>query len=314
MSGREPSHGPDAALGENCYSFVMREAAAQRGKLPVGEPARPPASRVIAEGEGWQLDEFICRLGPEDRPFEERHETFAVAAVVEGSFQYRSEAGTALLYPGAFLLGNVGTCFECGHDHGAGDRCVSFKFSAALFEEVAASVTGSHRFRFSGAMLPASRALTAPAVAAEVKAQGTGGAAAEEFALSFLETVLATVAGTSGKGASPPPRDQRRISRVLRYIEERAAEPLDLGELADQACMSKYHFLRSFRRIVGVTPYHFLLDLRMRRAAVRLCTSKAPVASVAFDAGFGDLSTFNNRFRHVFGASPSAYRRAQGTP
>jgi len=144
-----------------------------------------------------------------------------------------------------------------------------------------------------------------------VTARGSGGAAAEELALGFLETVLATAAGTADTAASPPPRDQRRISRVLRYIEERADQPLDLAELAAQAFMSKYHFLRTFRRIVGVTPYHFLLDLRMRRAAVKLCTTATPIASVAFEAGFGDLSTFNGHFRDVFGASPSAFRRAQ---
>jgi AraC family transcriptional regulator len=289
----------------------MKNAGAAATRMAGEQAARPLVSRAIAQGEGWELHEFTCHQGPEDRPFEERHETFAVAAVVEGSFQYRSDAGAALLSPGSFLLGNVGAAFECGHDHGTGDRCISFKFAPPLFEEVAASVTGSHRFRFGGAMLPAVRTLAAPAVTAEVKARGIGGAAAEEFALGFLETVLATVAGTIDTPASPQPRDQRRISRVLRYIEERADQPLALAELAAQAFMSKYHFLRSFRRVVGVTPYHFLLDLRLRRAAIKLCTTAMPIASIAFEAGFGDLSTFNGHFRDVFGASPNAFRRAQ---
>jgi AraC-like DNA-binding protein len=59
-----------------------------------------------------------------------------------------------------------------------------------------------------------------------------------------------------------------------------------------------------------MTPYKFLLAVRMRRAAVKLATSDAPVAAIAFDAGFGDLSTFNNRFRETFGAAPTRWRRA----
>jgi AraC family transcriptional regulator len=279
--------------------------------MPVEPPAATPVWRPIAEGDGWHVGEFNCRLGPEDRPFEERHDFVSIAAVVEGSFQYRSDAGAALLYPGSFLLGNVGACFECGHDHGTGDRCIAFKFAPALFEEVAASVTGSHRFRFRTVMLPASRTLALPAVAAEARARSIDSIAGDEFALRFLETVLTTLAGTTATVAAPPPRDQRRISRVLRYIEAHADHPLDLDALAAQAFMSKYHFLRIFRRVVGVTPYQFLLDLRMRRAAVKLCTTAMPIASVAFDAGFGDLSTFNGHFRDVFGASPSAFRRAQ---
>ena len=72
--------------------------------------------------------------------------------------------------------------------------------------------------------------------------------------------------------------------------------------------MSKYHFLRTFRHLVGMTPYQFVLSVRMRRAAVRLATSSEPVSAIAFETGFGDLSTFNGRFRDVFGMSPMVYR------
>jgi AraC family transcriptional regulator len=288
----------------------MKNADARVAKTPVERPAAAPLSRAIAAGDGWQIGEFTCHLGPEDRPFEEQHDQVTVAAVLEGSFGYRCDAGAALLYPGAFLLGNVGACFECGHDHGIGDRCIAFKFAPSVFEEVAATAAGSHRFRFKAAMLPVTRALAAPAVAAEAKARGAG-PASEEFALRFLETVLATLAGTTEAGGAPRPGDQRRISRVLRYIEEHADQPLDLAQLAAQAFVSKYHFLRIFRRMVGVTPYQFLLDLRLRRAAVKLCTTSMPIAGIAFEVGFGDLSTFNAQFRDVFGASPSAFRRAQ---
>ena len=74
--------------------------------------------------------------------------------------------------------------------------------------------------------------------------------------------------------------------------------------------MSKYHFLLTFRRIVGLTPHQFLVDLRMRRAATVLCTAQTPISAIAFDAGFGDLSTRNGRFRDVFGASPGGLRRS----
>ncbi|HZD26021.1 MAG TPA: AraC family transcriptional regulator, partial [Alphaproteobacteria bacterium] len=85
---------------------------------------------------------------------------------------------------------------------------------------------------------------------------------------------------------------------------------LDLATLSAVAGTSKYHFLRSFRGTVGLTPYRYLLALRLRRAAVRLRSSPAPVGEIAFEAGFGDLSTFNGRFRRQFGLSPRRFRRA----
>jgi AraC-like DNA-binding protein len=305
---------PVSALGENCYSSDMAKPAAPA--LDRSTPATPVA-RVIARDADWCLSEFTCRAGPQDRRFEEQHVHATIAAVVEGSFQYRCDSGRALLYPGAVMLGNPGACFECGHEHSHGDRCVSLQFTPALFEEIAASMAGSARFRFTGAMLPALKPL-APALAGlEALAANAPGTspdrmAAEELALQVAENVVGAAADGSARSMAPSAADERRISRVLHHIEAHAAEPLDLAGLAAIACMSKYHFLRCFRRIVGLTPHQYLLGLRLRRAALRLCRSSAPVSAIAYDAGFGDLSTFNASFRACFGTSPGIFRRTYG--
>lgn len=296
---------PVPGLGENCYSCTMSE--------PVLQAHPMPTARVIARDTDWTLNEFVCQAGPQDRPFEERHASVAIAAVLEGSFQYRCDSGRALLYPGAVMLGNVGACYECGHEHGSGDRCVSLQFSPALFEEIAASTAGNSRFRFTAAMLPALRSLNRPMAEMAALAASPNQPdrmAVEELAIDMAEAVVQAAAGGNARSVLLSPADSRRISRVLRHIEIHAAEPLDLTTLAAVACMSKYHFLRSFRRSTGVTPHQYLLGLRLRRAAQQLCNSAAPVSSIAFDAGFGDLSTFNAGFRAQFGASPGHFRAA----
>ena len=106
--------------------------------------------------------------------------------------------------------------------------------------------------------------------------------------------------------------DERRISTALHQIEESSSDvesdDLSLASLARQAGMSRYHFLRTFRRIVGMTPHQYLLHIRMRRAALWIRATREPLTAVALNAGFNDLSTFSRRFRGVMGASPSAYR------
>ena len=72
--------------------------------------------------------------------------------------------------------------------------------------------------------------------------------------------------------------------------------------------MSPYHFLRSFRALVGMTPHQFILYTRLNRAAVRLRRTADSISAIAFAAGFNDLSTFNRRFQRIMGLSPSAYR------
>jgi AraC family transcriptional regulator len=271
-----------------------------------------PAIRTLAAGEGWQAVDYVCAAGPHDRPFEERHDTAVISAVIGGTFTYRGANGRTLLHPGVFLLGNAGACFECGHEHGVGDRCVAVHYAPDLLDEIAAGA-GQRRFRFPAAMLPALPALTAAHARTAALAEGrvADALAAEEFAFRLAEAVIGLAAGAGAARIGPyRPADSRRIGRVLRHIEAHADERLDLAGLAAIACMSRFHFLRTFRRVVGLTPHRYVLALRLRRAALGLAAGDAPVASVAYDAGFADLSGFNRRFRAAIGAAPLAFRRA----
>jgi AraC-like DNA-binding protein len=268
------------------------------------------AARVLASGPGWSASDVVCTAGPSDRPYEERHDTFSIAAVTAGTFQYRTPSGRAVLVPGGILLGNAGACFECGHEHGTGDRCLAFGFEAAWLEDVVAAVPGARHPTFAVPHLPPLPALMPLIARAEAARQGEDAAELEELALLLAGAVAATLADGARPAPAPNRRDERRISDALRRIEAEAHEPLALGELARDAGMSPYHFLRTFRQIVGMPPHQMVLRTRLHRAAVRLRTSGDPVSAIAFDTGFGDLSTFNRRFRRLMGCSPSAFRAA----
>jgi AraC-like DNA-binding protein len=283
--------------------------------MPQDDPTvAAPAVRSLSRGQAWSVSEYLCTAGPHDRPFEERHDNVSIAAVIEGTFTYRADTGTAVLHPGAFLLGNAAACYECGHDHGTGDRCISFHVAPDYFAEMAASMAGSGRFRFAAPMLPATSKLLPWLARIEARTAFAEPLAVDETAARLMEAVIGAASATMPLPVRVSARDARRVGDALRHIELNAAEDLDLDTLAGVAIMSRYHFLRTFRHVVGVTPYQFLLGERMRRAAVRLATSSAPVSAIAFDAGFGDLSTFNARFRATFGMSPTAFRSRERKP
>jgi AraC family transcriptional regulator len=269
-------------------------------------------SRMLASGSGWSVYDNVCTAGPHDRPFEEQHRAVCIAAVTRGTFQYRSMQGTALLAPGGVLLGNHGYCFECGHEHGAGDRCLSFHFTPGYWEDVVAAIPGARKATFTRPHLPAGPALIPLVAAFEAAACDLGQAEAEELALRFAGAVTASLAGLHGPGPQPGRRDRRRISDAVRRIEATAdgasPERPSLAALAREAAMSPYHFLRTFRRVIGMTPHQYTLRTRLHRAAVRLRQSSEPVSAIAYDTGFNDLSTFNRRFRRLMGTSPAAYR------
>ena len=115
-------------------------------------------------------------------------------------------------------------------------------------------------------------------------------------------------AGLRGAGPGPPPSALARVTRTARRIERDADTPLTLRGLACEAGLSPYHFLRTFEGLTGVTPHQYLRRARLRHAAVQLATGDARIVDVAFDCGFGDISSFNRAFRTEFGVSPKRYR------
>jgi AraC-like DNA-binding protein len=289
-------------------------STAQPLPAPVDEDTarQPPRPRVVAQGADWQFTEFICTSGPQDRPFEEQHEWYSVAAVTHGQFSYHTDNGRALLQPGGWLLGNHGRCFQCGHDHSTGDRCLGLRLAPALFDEIARSVSGSLNYRFRLAALPPLPQLLPQLAQMQAWALAGDTAALEEAVPTLVATLLqaAEGQGDATPARKPSARDERRISSALDYMAQHAQDDgLGLDQLAGVAAMSKYHFLRTFQQTVGITPHQYLLNLRLQRAALGLATTQQAVQQVALGAGFGDLSTFNARFRKVFGAAPVSYRQ-----
>jgi AraC-like DNA-binding protein len=268
------------------------------------------AAQTIASGAGWRVLDVLCTHGPQDRPFEERRSETSIAMVTGGTFQYRTQQGSAMLVPGALLLGNAGTCFQCGHEHATGDRCLAFHFTPEHFECIAAEVPGARTIAFTQPSLPPVPQLV-PLLAAAEAARDDGDADAfEELAVRLIGAVVRLLAPARGGARQPSAQDERRITAAVRHIEHAADEKLSLATLARKAGLSRYHFLRSFRQATGSTPHQYLLRTRLNRAAVRLRTSREPISTIAFDAGFNDLSTFNRRFLRLMGATPGAYRAA----
>lgn len=269
-------------------------------------------ARRLAEGPGWFVQDMVCTASPEDAPFEQQHGTVAVAAVLSGTFFYRSARGRSLLVPGSVLLGNHGHCFECGHEHSTGDRCLSFHFSADCWEEIAGAVPGRHGGRFEVSSLPPEPSLI-PVIAMAETTLALDRSAMEATAFAFAGTALATTTGTPKDQSTFRPLEERRVAEAVQRIEQSAHDlensTLSLGALAREAGMSRYHFLRTFRRLVGTTPHQYVLQRRMTRAATRIRTTKAPLSDISLESGFSDLSTFIRRFRAVMGVNPSSYRR-----
>ena len=123
------------------------------------------------------------------------------------------------------------------------------------------------------------------------------------------------ILGPVSKGPSTSPHradtveaNQASVERAIRHMKERLAEPLELDELARIAAISKFHLVRVFDEITGITPHHFLSCLRMQRAKELLLKSGVPITEVCLDVGYNSLGTFSTTFSELVGLSPQEFR------
>jgi len=146
------------------------------------------------------------------------------------------------------------------------------------------------------------------AASARPRFELAAGNSLEEIALDLAGTVI-SLASDSAQVVRPEEiRNTGRIAQVLRRIEASSDQVVSIADLAQEAGLNRYHFLRTFKRTTGITPHQWLLRPRLRNAAERLATRPDPITEIALDVGFGDLSNFIRSFRAEFGVSPSQYR------
>lgn len=100
----------------------------------------------------------------------------------------------------------------------------------------------------------------------------------------------------------------RRLVRVLEYVEAHLSERLDLRVLAREAGISPFHFAALFTKAVGATPHRHVQHLRMQAAKAMLRDTDKAILDIALSCGFKSASHFAVAFRRQFSQSPTEFR------
>ena len=105
--------------------------------------------------------------------------------------------------------------------------------------------------------------------------------------------------------------DARHEKIVLEYIAEHLREDIRLDNLAGLAGLSRFHFVRAFKKTTGLAPHQFIIRARVERAKSLLVGSDLPLKDISARVGFGSPSQFSAAFRGVAGVQPVVFRRDQ---
>jgi AraC family transcriptional regulator len=108
--------------------------------------------------------------------------------------------------------------------------------------------------------------------------------------------------------AKTPALHEQRFKRVLDFIEAQLSREISLERLAAEACLSPYHFSRSFRASTGMSPHRYVTHRRIQAAQKMLLSTACPLVQIAIDTGFGCQANFTRVFRKMTGMAPGQYR------
>ncbi len=111
------------------------------------------------------------------------------------------------------------------------------------------------------------------------------------------------------RGPGRPGEQNAAVLRATEYLRDCLGEKVDLEALAAVAGLSKYHFVRCFKKHTGLGPLQYQMQLRLLEARKRLRRQQHSLEIVA-ELGFYDQSHFINAFRRVMGVTPQAYAQA----
>jgi AraC family transcriptional regulator len=115
---------------------------------------------------------------------------------------------------------------------------------------------------------------------------------------------------TSIRSAKASTREEiyKRLSMATDHIHSYYAQDITLDELAGRACMSKFHFLRLFKEVLGRTPYQYIASVRLAKAAGLLRSTTLTAAEISWMVGYEDPTSFNRAFYNFHKYRPQAYR------
>jgi AraC-like DNA-binding protein len=105
------------------------------------------------------------------------------------------------------------------------------------------------------------------------------------------------------------PQVEKRLLRVLDYIDENINHTISIEQLANLIFISKDHLIRLFKKHMNATPVHYINQKKIEKAQLMMLIDEDNIQQLCFKLGFENISYFNRLFKKITGETPTIYKR-----
>lgn len=126
----------------------------------------------------------------------------------------------------------------------------------------------------------------------------------EEIFLLLMEQLIQKYSEPISIAFAP---DEDEINKVVSYMERHYEECISLSKLSEISGLNKYVLVRTFTKKRGITPYQYLVTIRINKAKEMLENGDLPLQA-AMQTGFTDQSHFTKFFKKLIGLTPGQYK------
>src|SRR6266496_599347 len=235
------------------------------------------------------------------------HDYYVICLIERGGQSFLHEGTKYITPPGEIILINPGAIHtgEAADEHGF--EMLSLYPTTSQMEMVASELTGRHLGLpfFKDVRVDDSRT-TKNLLSLHQALFDSSNSLESESRYLWIMTQLVRRNADALYTEPKLGREKTAIEKACHYIEENFAKGVSLTELAQHVAFSPYYFLRVFRTKVGMPPYEYLENIRVRRAQ-QLIQSGKSLAEVTVEAGFSSQSHMTRHFKRIVGVTPGQY-------
>ncbi len=125
----------------------------------------------------------------------------------------------------------------------------------------------------------------------------------------LIASILLLLVNSRFGGGSEPEPGRDAVSTACRYIEDNLSKEITIDGLAELVHLSKFYFIRLFKKFMGVSPYRYVQITRINRAKELLLSTDYRINEIADMTGFTNATRFTKLFSEMTGTTPTRYRR-----